>query len=72
MVATPDLQIVEELALRQTITTTRAVEVIRQAFHADGEGRTRVPPAINLDIPGYRGEFHVKTAHQRRAAHRSR
>ena len=63
MVATPDLQIVEELALRQTITTTRAVEAIRQAFHADGEGRTRVPPAINLDIPAYRGEFHVKTAY---------
>jgi ornithine cyclodeaminase len=63
MVGTPALQIVEEPALRQAITTARAVEVIRRAFRADGEGRTRVPPVINLDIPAYHGELHIKTAY---------
>jgi ornithine cyclodeaminase len=41
----------------------RAVAVMRDAFRADGEGRTHVPPVINLEIPGARGEFHIKTAH---------
>ena len=45
------------------MTPDRAVAAIREAFRADGEGRTRVPPVINLDIPGAHGEFHVKTAH---------
>jgi ornithine cyclodeaminase len=37
--------------------------VIRDAFRAEGEGRTHVPPVINLEIPSARGEFHIKTAH---------
>src|SRR5687768_7578098 len=45
------------------MTPDRAVAAMREAFRADGEGRTIVPPVINLDIPGARGEFHVKTAH---------
>jgi len=36
---------------------------VREAFRADGEGRTTVPSVINLAIPGTNGEFHVKTAH---------
>ncbi|MDO8835447.1 MAG: hypothetical protein Q7V01_07605, partial [Vicinamibacterales bacterium] len=39
-----------------------AVAAIREAFAADGTGRTVVPAVINLPIPGTRGEFHVKTA----------
>jgi ornithine cyclodeaminase/alanine dehydrogenase-like protein (mu-crystallin family) len=39
------------------------VEVIRDAFRADGEGVTHVPPVINLEVPSGPGEFHVKTAH---------
>jgi ornithine cyclodeaminase len=39
------------------------VRVIRDAFKADGEERTRVPAVINLEIPAARGEFHVKTAY---------
>src|SRR3954452_1698163 len=35
---------------------------MREAFKADGEGRTHVPAVINLDVPAHRGEFHVKTA----------
>lgn len=56
------IPIVEEPSLRATLTAARAVAVIRDAFRADGEGRTHVPPVINLDVPGARGEFHVKTA----------
>ena len=37
--------------------------MIRDAFRAEGEGRTHVPPVINLEIPSARGEFHIKTAH---------
>jgi ornithine cyclodeaminase len=55
------IRIVEEGALREAVTPERAVAVIRDAFRADGEGRTRVPPVINLDVP--HGEFHIKTAH---------
>jgi ornithine cyclodeaminase len=36
---------------------------MREAFRADGEGRTRVPAVINLDVPNAHGEFHVKTAY---------
>lgn len=57
------IPIVEEPALRAAITPAVAVDVIRDAFRADGEGRTHVPPVINLDLPASRGEFHVKTAH---------
>jgi len=57
------VRIIDEPALRQAVTHARAVKVIREAFRADGDGRTRVPPVINLEIPAPRGEFHVKTAH---------
>jgi ornithine cyclodeaminase len=36
---------------------------MRAAFRADGEGRTIVPPVINLEVPSPRGEFHIKTAY---------
>src|SRR5688500_9960407 len=45
------------------MTPDRAVAAMREAFRADGEGRTHVPSVINLDIAAARGEFHVKTAH---------
>ena len=45
------------------MSPARAVDVIRGAFRADGEGRTHVPPVINLDVPSGPGEFHIKTAH---------
>ena len=57
------MRIIEEGALRRAITPAIAVDVIRAAFRADGEGRARVPPVINLDIPAHHGEFHIKTAH---------
>ena len=57
------IPIIEESALRTAVTPERAVAVMREAFRADGEGRTRVPAVINLDIPSGRGEFHVKTAY---------
>lgn len=49
-----------EAAIRNVVTPAVAVHAIREAFRADGEGRTTVPPVINLAVPG--GEFHIKTA----------
>ncbi len=63
------LPVVDEPALRRAITPRRAVEVIRDAFRADGEGRTRVPGVINLEIPTAHGEFHVKTAYVKGVPH---
>lgn len=57
------IPIIEEAELRRRVTPTVAVDAIREAFCADGEGRTIVPPVVNLQIPGTRGEFHVKTAY---------
>ena len=57
------IPIIEEAALRAVVTPERAVDAMRAAFAADGNGRTHVPPVINLDIPDARGEFHIKTAH---------
>jgi len=57
------IPIIEEAELRAHVTPERAIEAIREAFRADGEGRTHVPPVINLEIPAHRGEFHIKTAH---------
>src|SRR6187401_1335861 len=56
------IPIIEEPALRKVITPQVAVDAMREAFRADGEGRTHVPAVINLDVPAHRGEFHVKTA----------
>jgi ornithine cyclodeaminase len=56
------IPIVEEDTLRRAITPQIAVDAMREAFRADGQGRAHVPPVINLDVPAYRGEFHVKTA----------
>src|SRR6476646_704814 len=57
------MRLVDEAALRATITPRLAVEAIREAFRADGEGRAHVPAVINLEIRARHGEFHVKTAH---------
>jgi ornithine cyclodeaminase len=56
------MRIIEEAALRAVITPQVAVDAMREAFRADGEGRAHVPAVINLDVPAHRGEFHVKTA----------
>lgn len=61
--AQSSVPVFSEEALRAAITPERAVAVIREAFRADGEGRTHVPPVINLEIPSARGEFHIKTAY---------
>lgn len=63
------IPIVSEAALREVVTPAVAVEAIREAFRADGEGRTHVPAVINLEVPAYRGEFHVKTALIERVPH---
>lgn len=57
------IPIIQESLLRAAVTPERAVAVIRDAFRADGEGRTHVPPVINLEVPSARGEFHIQTAH---------
>ena len=56
------IPIIEEPALRKAITPRIAVDAMREAFRADGEGRAHVPAVINLEVPARRGEFHVKTA----------
>lgn len=56
------IPVIEEAALRRVITPQVAVDAIREAFRADGEGRAHVPAVINLEVPARRGEFHVKTA----------
>jgi ornithine cyclodeaminase len=60
--ASTNIPIIDETALRAVVTPERAVAAMRDAFKADGEGRTRVPAVINLEVPSARGEFHVKTA----------
>jgi len=57
------VKLIDEAALRAAVTPRVAVDAVREAFRADGEGRAHVPGVINLDIPKHRGEFHVKTAH---------
>jgi ornithine cyclodeaminase len=56
------LPTIDEAALRAAITPEIAVRSMRDAFLADGKGRTHVPAVINLDVPSTRGEIHVKTA----------
>ncbi len=63
------IPIFDEAAIRAAITPARAVAVIRDAFRLDGEGKTHVPPVINLEIPSAHGEFHIKTAHIENVRH---
>jgi len=53
---------IDEATLRAVVTPAVAVDAMREAFRADGEGRAHVPAVINLEVPAHRGEFHVKTA----------
>jgi len=55
------IPIIEEAELRRRVTPAVALAAIRDAFRADGEGRTTVPPVVNLQT--HDGEFHIKTAH---------
>jgi len=57
------VRIVDEAALRAAVTPQIAVDAIREAFRADGEGRAHVPAVIHLDVAARRGEFHVKSAY---------
>jgi ornithine cyclodeaminase len=57
------LPVFTESEIRAAVSPADAVRVIREAFRADGLGRTTVPDVINLAIPGTQGEFHIKTAH---------
>ena len=57
------MRTIDEAALRAVITPAVAVDAMREAFRADGQGRAHVPAVINLEIPAHHGEFHVKTAH---------
>ena len=45
------IPIIEEAALRAVITPQVAVDAMREAFRADGDGRAHVPAVINLDVP---------------------
>jgi ornithine cyclodeaminase/alanine dehydrogenase-like protein (mu-crystallin family) len=56
------MRTIDEAVLRAVITPAVAVDAMREAFRADGEGRAHVPAVINLDVPAHHGEFHVKTA----------
>src|SRR4029079_3432648 len=60
--ASAEMRTIEEPALRTVITPQVAVDAMREAFRADGEGRAHVPAVINLDVRKHHGEFHVKTA----------
>jgi ornithine cyclodeaminase len=57
------MRTIDEGTLRKVITPAIAVDAMREAFRADGEGRAHVPAVINLHIAAHRGEFHVKSAY---------
>lgn len=57
------LPIFNEDEIRKAVPPAAAVEAVREAFRADGLGRTVVPSVISLPVPGVDGEFHVKTAY---------
>ncbi|HUK87859.1 MAG TPA: hypothetical protein VLT85_09360 [Terriglobales bacterium] len=54
------MRIVDEAALRRTVTVAAAVSAVEAAFAALARGEARLPPPINLEIPESRGEVHVK------------
>ncbi|MBI5878692.1 MAG: ornithine cyclodeaminase family protein [Chloroflexi bacterium] len=49
--------------IRELITMPEAIEAVEAAFVALDAGRAVLPGVINLDIPQYRGEVHVKSAY---------
>jgi ornithine cyclodeaminase len=57
------MKIFDEAQIRAAVGTAAAVGAMREAFRADGLGRTVVPAVINLAIPLVDGEFHVKSAY---------
>jgi ornithine cyclodeaminase len=61
--------IFEEQSIRAVTSPAHAVDVIRDAFRADGLGKTIVPAVINLPIAAVDGEFHIKTAYIAGVAH---
>ncbi|MFB3854396.1 MAG: ornithine cyclodeaminase family protein [Vicinamibacterales bacterium] len=57
------IEVFREEEIRAAVPPAAAVEAVRRAFRADGEGRTIVPAVINLPIREVDGEFHIKTAY---------
>jgi ornithine cyclodeaminase len=59
----------DEVRIRAATSASQAVAAIREAFRADGLGRTVVPGVINLPIAAVDGEFHIKTAYIEGVSH---
>jgi len=58
----PPLRVFSQAELRRTVDDATAIASAERAFTALALGQALVPPPLGMDLPGVRGEVHVKGA----------
>ena len=56
------VRILSKSQIQELVPFSEAVRVVEDTFTDYQEGRTHIPPVVNLDIEKNRGEVHIKTA----------
>jgi ornithine cyclodeaminase len=61
--ALPGALLLTEPEIRSLVTPSLALASVRDAFIAHARGKTLLPDVLHMDLPGHRGEIHVKGAY---------
>jgi ornithine cyclodeaminase/alanine dehydrogenase-like protein (mu-crystallin family) len=56
----PQALVLNEPEIRSLVTPKLALEAVRQAFVTYARGDALLPDVLHMDLPGHRGEIHVK------------
>ena len=59
----PGALLLTESEIRSLVTPSLALAAVRDAFIAHARGKTLLPDVLHMDLPGHRGEIHVKGAY---------
>jgi ornithine cyclodeaminase len=60
-----EVLVLREAEIRSLLDPAACIEAVEASFSAYATGQAELPNVINLDVPEYRGEIHIKAGHLR-------